>query len=264
MRNDDDQPEVAQFGCYPSLKDRVVLITGGADGIGAAMVEAFHAQGAKVAFLDVNTDKAAALQSRLSAQNGRAPYFEYCDVRDVPNLQAAIGAISKNVGGIHTLVNNAAVQNKVAANDLTLEQWDRFQEVNLRPVLFASQAVYQDMKQLGGGSIINFTSPTFRRRTAGYAGYAASKAGIEGLSRILAREYGGAGIRVNSIMPGWTVTANHRNNLLTAEVESDLMKVQCLKRLVLPEDIARLALFLSADDSRFMTAQIYAGEAGLV
>jgi NAD(P)-dependent dehydrogenase (short-subunit alcohol dehydrogenase family) len=264
VKNDADQAEVGQFGRYPSLKGRVVLISGGADGIGAAMVEAFHMQGAKVAFLDVNTEKAAVLQFRLAELTGREPAFEYCDVRDVPNLQAAISAISKNVGSIHTLANNAAVQNTVLANDLTVEQWDRFQEVNLRPVLFASQAVYQDMKKLGGGSIINFTSPTFRRRTAGYAGYAASKAGTEGLTRILAREYGDAGIRVNSIMPGWTATANHRNNLLTAEVESDLMKVQCLKRLILPEDIARLALFLSADDSRFMTAQIYAGEAGLV
>ena len=120
------------------------------------------------------------------------------------------------------------------------------------------------MQLKGEGSIINFTSPTFRRRTEGWAGYAAAKSGIEGLSRILAREYGESNIRVNSIMPGWTATEHHKKHFLTPEVEEDLMNVQCLKKLVLPEDIARIALFLSSDDSKFMTAQVYKGDDGLV
>ena len=117
---------------------------------------------------------------------------------------------------------------------------------------------------MGEGSIINFTSPTFSRRKEGWTGYAAAKAGIEGMSRILAREYGEFGIRVNSIMPGWTATEHHKKFFLNPEVEEDLMNTQCLKQLVQPEDIARIALFLSADDSKFMTAQIYKGDAGLV
>jgi len=252
------------YATYPSLRDRVVLITGGAAGIGAAMVEAFHAQGAKVAFLDIDEQKALILKERLSDNKRPEPYFFKCDVRNIDTLQQCIGNVSTKVGKIHTLINNAGGTERLSANEITLDKWENFQSLNLRHVLFASQAVFPDMCEIGGGSIINFTSPTFRRRTAGWAGYAAAKSGIEGLSRILAREYGEAGIRVNSIMPGWTATEHHKKYFLTPEVETDLMRVQCLKQLVLPEDIARIAMFLSSDDSHFMTAQVYKGDAGLV
>jgi NAD(P)-dependent dehydrogenase (short-subunit alcohol dehydrogenase family) len=252
------------YATYPSLRGRVVLITGGAAGIGAAMVEAFHAQDAKVAFLDIDEKTAVILNERLSKSKSPKPYFLKCDVRDIKMLQKSISTISKDFGKIHTLINNAGGTERLSANEITLEKWENFQSLNLRHVLFASQAVFPDMCEMGGGSIINFTSPTFRRRTEGWAGYAAAKSGIEGLSRILAREYGEARIRVNSIMPGWTATEHHKKNFLTPEVEADLMSVQCLKQLVLPEDIARIALFLSSDDSDFMTAQVYKGDAGLV
>ena len=252
------------YATYPSLRDRVVLITGGAAGIGAAMVKAFHAQGAKVAFLDIDEQTALILKERLSKSEWPEPYFLKCDVRNIEILQNCISNISKQVGKIHTLINNAGGTERLSANEITLDKWENFQSLNLRHVLFASQAVFPDMCKIGGGSIINFTSPTFRRKTKGWAGYAAAKSGIEGLSRILAREYGEAGIRVNSIMPGWTATEHHKKHFLTPEVEADLMSVQCLKQLVLPEDIARIAMFLSSDDSQFMTAQVYKGDAGLV
>tara|TARA_B110000211_G_scaffold219364_1_gene265046 strand:- start:986 stop:1756 length:771 start_codon:yes stop_codon:yes gene_type:complete len=252
------------YASYPSLRDRVVLITGGSAGIGAAMVEAFHAQGASVAFLDIDEQKALILKNHLSKCKHSEPLFFKCDVRDIKSLQKCIKGVSKQLGKIHTLINNAGGTEQLSANEITLDKWENFQSLNLRHVLFASQAVFPDMCDLGGGSIINFTSPTFRRRTKGWAGYAAAKSGIEGLSRILAREYGEANIRVNSIMPGWTATEHHKKYLLTPEVEADLMSVQCLKQLVLPEDIARIAMFLSSDDSQFMTAQVYKGDAGLV
>ena len=255
---------MCNYATYPSLRDRVVLITGGAAGIGAAMVTAFHAQGARVAFLDVDEKKALCLIKKLSRNDICDPYFLKCDVRDVKILKDSISNISNKVGKVHTLINNAGGTERLMANDITLDKWENFQALNLRHVLFASQAVFDDMCAVGQGSIINFTSPTFRRRTKGWAGYAAAKSGIEGLSRILAREYGESGIRVNSIMPGWTATEHHKEHFLTPEVEADLMNVQCLKQFVLPEDIARIALFLSADDSKFMTAQVYKGDAGLV
>ena len=252
------------YGIYPSLINRVVLITGGAAGIGAAMVKSFYAQGSKVAFVDINEKQAQILKSSLNIPMKHEPYFLKCDVRDIEELQLCIKDISKNVGKIHTLINNAGGNERLAANDISLEKWENFQSLNLRHVLFASQSVFPDMKEMGEGSIINFTSPTFRRRKEGWSGYAAAKAGIEGLSRILAREYGEVGIRVNSIMPGWTATEHHKKYFLNREVEEDLMNTQCLKQLVQPEDIARIALFLSADDSKFMTAQVYKGDAGLV
>ena len=253
-----------KYATYPSLHGRVVLVTGGSAGIGAAIVEAFHAQGSKVAFIDIDEEKAAILKERLIQKKQFDPYFLKCDVRDVTKLQKCIKKISNEVGKIHTLVNNAGGTERLSANKITLDKWENFQSLNLRHVLFASQAVFPDMQLKGEGSIINFTSPTFRRRTEGWEGYAAAKSGIEGLSRILAREYGESNIRVNSIMPGWTATEHHKKHFLTPEVEEDLMNVQCLKKLVLPEDIARIALFLSSDDSKFMTAQVYKGDAGLV
>ena len=252
------------YGTYPSLEDRVVVITGGSAGIGAAMVTAFYEQGSKVAFLDIDKDKAFNLKSSLNIPNKFEPYFIECDVTNIKKLQESLKQISNNVGKIHTMINNAGGNVRMAVNDIKLEDWENFQSLNIRHVLFASQVAFSDMKEIRDGSIINFTSPTFRRRKEGWAGYAAAKAGIEGLSRIIAREYGEFGVRVNSIMPGWTATEHHKEFFLNDEVEKDIMSTQCLKQFVQPEDIARIALFLSADDSKFITAQIFKGDAGLV
>lgn len=254
----------AVYGIYPSLEDRVVVISGGSAGIGAAMVNAFAEQGSKVAFLDIDTERAATLKSKLDFTSKNEPYFIECDVRNIEQLQKSIKKISKTLGRIHTLINNAGGNDRKPVNDIEIEDWENFQSLNIRHVLFASQAAFSDMKELKDGSIINFTSPTFRRRKEGWAGYAAAKAGIEGLSRIIAREYGEYGIRVNSIMPGWTATEHHKKYFLNKEVEHDIMTTQCLKKFVQPEDIARMALFLSADDSKFITAQVFKGDAGLV
>ncbi len=251
------------FASYPSLADRKVLVTGGASGIGATIVEHFATQGARVAFLDIDDAAARACIGRCAGV-AHAPVFRHCDLRDIADLRAAIDEIASPADPIRILVNNAANDVRAPMTELSVEAWDEMMAVNLRHVAFASQAVFEGMRAMGGGAIVNFTTPSIRRRTAGLAAYATAKAGIEGLTRILAREFGTAGVRVNTVMPGWTMTEKQRTLWLTPEAEKDLLATQCLKQFVEAEDVARLVLFLAADDSRLMTAQTYMVDAGLV
>jgi NAD(P)-dependent dehydrogenase (short-subunit alcohol dehydrogenase family) len=237
-------------------------VTGGASGIGAGLVKAFAGQGARVFSLDIDGDAAA----NFLEHSGRTTsvQFRYCDLRDIEHLQATIADIEREAGPVAVLINNAGRDDRAALSDISVAEWDDMMAVNLRHVAFACQAVARGMKVRGGGSIVNFTSPSIRRRTANLSAYGAAKAGIEGLTRILAREYGEAGIRVNAVMPGWTMTRRQRERWLTAEAERNLMETQCLKEFVQVEDVARLVLFLAADDSRLMTAHTYMVDAGLV
>ena len=244
------------YATYPSLDGRVVLITGGSAGIGAAMVEAFHAQGAKVAFLDIDEKKAETLRDRLTQKKCFEPYFLKCDVRDIGQLQNCIKKISNEVGNIHTLVNNAGGTERLSANKITLDKWENFQSLNLRHVLFASQAVFPNMQLMGEGSIINFTSPTFRRRTEGWAGYAAAKSGIEGLSRILAREYGESNIRVNSICSGG-ISRNQPNEFVTKYIQKTP-----LKRMANESDFLGVMAYLASDMSLYVTGQVIQVDGG--
>lgn len=252
------------FARYPSLEGAVVLVTGGASGIGEVIVEEFVKQNAKVAFFDIDDAAAARCINRLSRTGAYEPLYWHCDLRSVEELRAAIEAVTGILGPIRNLLNNAANDTRAPLRDLTVAEWDDMMAVNLRHVAFASQAVAEGMASSGGGSIINFTSPTFRRKTPNLCAYGAAKAGIEGMTRIMAREYGTVKIRVNAIMPGWILTARQRALWLTPEGEEALIEAQCLKHLVQAEDVARLALFLSADDSRSVTAQTYIVDAGLV
>jgi NAD(P)-dependent dehydrogenase (short-subunit alcohol dehydrogenase family) len=250
------------FAAYPSLKDRVVFITGGGSGIGASIVEHFVEQGSRVAFVDIDQKASQALCDRLKKADRRLPHFTPCDVRDIDALRAAIARAQESLGDISVLVNNAARDDRHRMEEVTVEYWDERVAVNLRHQFFAIQAVAEQMKRLGGGSIINFGSISWMTRSGGMPAYTASKAAISGLTRGLARDLGPFNIRVNTVVPGWVMTERQRSLWLTAEGERQMDENQCLPARLLPEDLARMVLFLAADDSRLCTAQNFIVDAG--
>ena len=251
------------FATFPSLVDRVALITGGS-GIGAALVEAFAANGAKVAFLDILEAEAAALVARLGEARHR-PLFVRCDLLDIAALKAAIAEVRDRLGPIGVLINNAASDDRHELDEITLEYWDRQIAVNLRHQLFAIQAVRPQMRALGGGSIINLSSISWMRGAPRLAVYTAAKAAIVGMTRTLAVDLGPEGIRVNAIAPGAVITERQRRLWYQTEAQVQaVVERQCLKRVLLADEVARLALFLAADDSRMITKQTLVIDAGLL
>ena len=249
---------------YPSLRDRVVLITGGASGIGAAEVAAFAAQGARVALLDIDEDAALALGARIAAAGGVSPLFQRCDLTDIAALQAAIAAAAARLGPITVLVNNAANDQRHRWQDVTQAYWDERLAVNLRHQFFAIQAVAPMMQQAGGGSIINFGSVSWHASQGGMPAYTTAKAGVEGLTRGMARDLAPANIRVNCVIPGWIMTERQIALWLTPEGEANLLRNQCLQRKLVPEDIARMVLWLAADDSRMVTSGLFPVDGGRI
>ncbi|MDB5443384.1 MAG: short-chain dehydrogenase/reductase [Phenylobacterium sp.] len=245
------------YATYPSLKDKVVFITGGASGIGASFVESFHAQGAKVAFVDLKAEDGEALVTTLGGG-----WFKPCDVTDAAALQAAIREAGQALGPVTVLINNVANDTRHKAVDMTPEAWRQTLAVNLDPVFIASSAAYPMMKAAGGGAIVNVSSINALLGPAELAGYVAAKGAINSLSKTLAREWGVDGIRVNALSPGWVVTPRQLELWLTPEAEAEWMKQVALKDRILPEDIARLALFLASDDSRMITGQNLVIDAG--
>jgi NAD(P)-dependent dehydrogenase (short-subunit alcohol dehydrogenase family) len=250
------------FAVYPSLRDRVVLVTGGASGIGAEEVTQFARQGAKVAFLDIADEAASRLIETLRQQDLTPPLYMPCDIKDIPALQAAIAEIGRRLGAISVLVNNAANDQRHGYEDVTVEYWDERMATNLRHQFFAIQAVAPMMRQAGAGSIINFGSISWHRSQGGMPAYTSAKAAVEGLTRGMARDLGGHGIRVNCVIPGWIMTQRQIKLWLTPEAEAELMLNQCLKAKVMPEDVARMVLWLASDDSRMCTAQLWVVDGG--
>ncbi len=247
---------------YPSLAGRTVLVTGGASGIGAAIVEHFLDQGARVGFLDLNETAAAALLKRLPRD---APVrFEACDLRDIAALQSAIQAVRAALGPITVLINNAAHDDRHAIEEVTAEYWDERFAVNLRHQFFAAQAVIADMDGAGGGAIINLGSVSWMLGQGNMPCYTTAKSAVQGLTRALARDLGPRNIRVNCVVPGWIMTERQVEKWLTPEGEAQLMARQCLKRKLLPEDIAKAVLFFASDDSGACTAQSYIVDGGWV
>ncbi|MEO8022049.1 SDR family oxidoreductase [Polaromonas sp.] len=240
---------------YPSLKGRSVLISGGATGIGAAFVEHFASQGAKVGFLDIDKEGALALQARLEHTGMRGVHFEACDVTDTPWLKKAIGTIRERMGPIQVLVNNAANDQRHLIEETTPESWDSGVAVNLKHHFFAAQEIFKDMKALGGGSIINLGSVSWMVKTGGMPVYTTCKSAMQGLTRSLARDFGPYRIRVNTIVPGWVMTEKQIRLWVTPQAKIELAKAQCLPGELVPENIARAALFLASDDSSMITAQ---------
>ena len=251
-----------QFAIYPSLRDRVVFVTGGGGGIGAEEVTQFAAQGAKVAFVDIADEQSRALVAKLRDAGYPAPLYQYCDLRDVAALQAAIAEATRQLGPITVLVNNAANDQRHKWEDVTPEYWDERMATNLRHQFFAIQAIAPNMRAAGGGSIINFGSASWHNMQGGMPAYTTAKAGVEGLTRGMARDLGGDAIRVNTVIPGWIMTERQVTLWLTPEAEANLMHMQCLKQKVVPADVARLVLWLASDDSRMCSGQLWVVDGG--
>jgi D-xylose 1-dehydrogenase len=240
---------------YASLQDRSVLITGGSTGIGATLVRQFAAQGAKVAFIDIDVDGALTLQRRVRDELGQRVHFMRGDVTDMGELRQAIEAARAEIGPIGVLLNNAADDERHRIEDTTPQSWDAGVAVNLKHQFFAAQQVAPDMKALGGGSIVNFGSVSWMLKQGGMPVYTTCKAAVQGLTRSLARDFGPFRIRVNTLVPGWTMTEKQLRLWVTPESLAELARAQCLPGSVMPEHIAQAALFLAADDSSMMTAQ---------
>ncbi len=249
---------------YPSLRDRVVLVTGGGSGIGAEEVAQFAAQGARVAFLDIADEPAHALIARVTAAGHPEPFFRHCDLADIAALREAIAEIGRRLGPITVLVNNAANDQRHKWEDVTPEYWDERLAVNLRHQFFAIQAVAPMMQQAGGGSIVNFGSVSWHVGQGGMPAYTTAKAAVEGLTRGMARDLGPDNIRVNCVVPGWIMTERQITLWLTPEAEANLIRSQCLKRKLVPADVARMVLWLAADDSRMCTSQLFVVDAGRI
>lgn len=248
---------------YPDLEGKTVLITGGASGIGAALVQAFAEQGSKVGFLDRDERGGVELAEKLSAE-GRQVLFAPVDLRDIEGLRAGIEAVRQKLGPITVLVNNAAHDERHVTEEVTEDYFDDRIATNFKHQFFASQAVLPDMKEAGGGAIICMSSISWMAGFGGMALYTAAKSAVLGLVRSLARDFGPYEIRVNAISPGWIMTKRQLDLWLTPEADAMRAERQALKRRLLPQDVAKLALFLASDDAGAITSQNYIVDGGWV
>ena len=249
---------------YPSLKNRSVFITGGGTGIGASLTAGFAAQGAKVAFVDIEVEASEALVQAIESQHGQKVCFIKCDLRDIGALKNAVDQAVQAHGAIEILVNNAANDQRHEIAAVTPEFWDDRMAINLRPQFFAVQAVVENMKAAKAGSIINFGSTSWKKGQGGMPAYTAAKAAIHGLTRGLARDLGPYNIRVNTLVPGWVMTERQLKLWLTPEADAERARAQCLPYHIMPAHITAMALFLAADDSSGCTAQEFIVDGGWV
>lgn len=245
----------SHYATYPSLRDRVVLVTGGATGIGESIVEAFAGQRSRVAFLDIDDTAAAALVERIAAAGLPPPFFVHCDLTDIEALRFAIRAVEDQFGTVEVLVNNAANDARHTIEEVTPESFDRNIAVNLRHQFFAVQAVVESMKRAGRGSIVNMSSISWVIPSTGLPVYITAKAAVVGMTRTLAHELGAHNIRVNAVLPGAILTEKQQRLWLSEEYKAKVLEAQALKRHLYPDEVARLVLFLAADDSAAITNQ---------
>lgn len=245
---------------YPSLKGKLVIVTGGGSGIGAAFTEAFARQGARVVFLDVMEAESRALEASLAGLSP-APIFLPCDLTDLARLKTCFAEIAAAYGDADVLVNNAANDDRHTLGEVTPEYWDDRIGVNLRHLYFATQAVTPAMRARGKGVILNLGSISWHLGLPDLSLYETAKAGIEGMTRALARELGADGVRVCCIVPG-NVQTPRQAKWYTPEGEAEIVAAQCLKGRVQPGDVAALGLFLASDDARFITGHEYFVDAG--
>ena len=248
---------------YPSLRDRVVFISGGSSGIGAELVRAFAAQGARVAFCGTREGGGDAVIDEVRAAGHPAPWYAACDVRDARAYQALLARVAAEVGVVRVLVNNAGRDDRHRMEEVTPEFWDDRLALNLKHYFFAIQAVAPGMAAAGGGSVVNMGSVGWMRGRPDLVGYSTAKAGILGLTRTLARELGARNIRVNAIVPGAIVTERQSTLHRDAAADQHYLDLQCLKLRLDPGHVARPTLFLAADDSDGMTGQHVLVDAGL-
>jgi D-xylose 1-dehydrogenase len=251
------------YASYPSLVDRPVFVTGGADGIGAALVEQFTRQGSRVAFVDKNVPYAHATIDRCVEAGARhTPLFFEVDLLDIARLQAACVEAEQAVGPFAVLVNNAASDDRHDWRDMTPEYFDNRINTNLRHYFFAIQALAPKMIEAGIGSIVNIGSSSYMMQEDMFPGYTMAKAAVEGITRTMARTFGPDGIRVNTVLPGWVVTERQLTKWWTAEGEAGTMRDQAIKRRIMPEEFAQMVLFLAADDGAACTAQQFLVDGG--
>ncbi len=243
---------------YPDLAGKVVIVTGGAGGIGEAITRSFIAQKAKVGFLDIDVARG----ERLEAELGADARFVKCDLTDIPALKAAIQSVRDAFGPIDVLINNAAHDERHATLEVTEDYWDGRMAVNLKHQFFAAQAVLPDMQATGKGSIINMGSTSWVIGQGGMPAYTASKSAVIGLTRSLARDFGEFGVRVNAIAPGWIMTERQLELWVTPETEKSIYENQCVKRRLIPDDIAKVAVFMSSDEAGAITNQHYIVDGG--
>lgn len=252
------------FAVYPSLKGRRVVVSGGASGIGEAIVEAFAGQQARVAFLDIQDAVAKALIQRIRCCGDFSPIYCHCDLTDTAAVQATMQEVLERLGTVDVLVNNAGNDARHEIEEVTPEFWDHTVAVNLKQQFFLAQAVIPSMRKQGRGSIINMSSIAWVIPSKRMPVYVAAKAAIVGMTRTLAHELGAHGIRVNCVMPGAIATERQKQLWLTDSYKAEILSRQALKRMILPAEVASLVLFLAADDSSAITNQSYVIDAGWV
>ena len=251
------------YATYPSLRDRLVFVSGGSSGIGAELVRAFAAQGARVAFCGTKQDGGAALIDEVASAGHPRPWYGACDVRDAAGYQALLRRVIDAMGPIRVLVNNAGRDDRHAMEDVTPEFWDDRIALNLKHYFCAIQAVAPGMTSSGGGAIVNMGSVSWMRGRPNLVGYTTAKAGILGLTRTLARELGPRNIRVNAVVPGAIVTERQATLHRDPVTDRQFLDAQCLKIRLDPGHVARTTLFLAADDSDGMTGQHVLVDAGI-
>ncbi len=248
-----------EFAIYPSLKDKTVIVSGGAQGIGAEIVKAFAAQRARVGFLDLDESGSASL-----AGANEGVVYEICDLRDISAMQAALAKLTNLLGPAHVLVNNAARDDRHDWKDVTPEYWDERQATNIRHMFFAIQSIAPGMIENGGGSIINMGSNSWWEAGGGFPAYTTAKAAVHGLTRTMARDLGDDRIRVNTVVPGWIMTERQKELWATPEALEAHRNRQCLPDLIDPVYVARMVLFLASDDAAMCSANNYMVEAGSI
>lgn len=256
-------PDPPSYASYPSLVDRTVFVTGGADGIGSAIVEQFVRQGSKVAFADINGVKGAETVERCVALKPRHdPRFFEVDLVDIDATQAAVRQAQAELGGLTVLVNNAASDDRHTWQEMTADYWDDRLNTNLRHYFFTIQAAAPAMIAAQNGSIINIGSSSYMMQEDFFPGYAIAKSGVEGITRTLARTFGPDNVRVNTVLPGWVATERQLTKWWSEEGEAGTLHDQAIKRRINPAEFAQMVLFLAADDGGACTAQEFLVDGG--
>jgi NAD(P)-dependent dehydrogenase (short-subunit alcohol dehydrogenase family) len=251
------------YAAYPSLKDRSVFITGGADGIGRALVEEFSKQGSRVGFADKNVDKAKEAVASCDALGvAHRPRFYQVDLVDIGALQRVCAEAVSDLGEIRVLVNNAANDDRHGWREMTADYWDDRLNTNLRHYFFTIQALAPGMIQARDGAIINIGSSSYMMQEDFFPGYAVAKSGVEGITRTMARTFGPYNVRVNTVLPGWVATERQLEKWWTPEGEEGTLRDQALKRRIYPREFAQMVLFLAADDGAACTAQSFLVDGG--
>ena len=253
-----------EIAIYPSLQNKVVVITGGASGIGENIVEHFIMQKSRVAFLDIEEKLGNDLVNKLDNKYNLKATFIKCNLKNINEIRKSVQLIREQIGPIYTLVNNAANDERHDLDSVTPEYWDDRMSINLKHYFFTTQAVYKDMKKIGSGTIINIGSFSWMLAQGGMPGYTTAKSAIMGLTRTLARDLGEYNIRVNCVVPGWIITERQKKMWLTPEIEKKQLERQCIKRMLKPDDISKAVLFFASDQSSGCTAQNYVVDGGIV